>query len=264
MTDALKSTYESDGFLTGVPIISPAEALHHRAILEAVEAQRGSMHYQFKAHLAMQSPYQLATLPSLLDIVEQLIGPDILLYSVAYIIKEAHTQSHVSWHQDLTYWGLDSDAQVSVWLALSDASEASGCMHMLPGSHKLGKQEHHNTEDKNNVLLSGQTIRDIDTSTAVVTSLSPGQASFHHGWTMHTSKPNLTDDRRIGLNIQYIRPEVRQIKYHEDSAMLVRGVDNYGHFQTDQPATTDFDAQAWQQQIDLDARLKGIQGDTSQ
>jgi hypothetical protein len=81
---------------------------------------------------------------------------------------------------------------------------------------------------------------------------------------MHTSKPNLTDDRRIGLNIQYIRPEVRQIKYHEDSAMLVRGVDNYGHFQTDQPATTDFDAQAWQQQIDLDARLKGIQGDTSQ
>ena len=46
----------------------------------------------------------------LVDIVEQLIGPDILLYSAAYIVKEAHSESHVSWHQDLTYWGLDSNA----------------------------------------------------------------------------------------------------------------------------------------------------------
>ena len=93
------------------------------------------MHYPFKVHIAMNSPYQLATLPSLLDIVEQLIGPDILLYNTTYIINEAHTESHVSWRQDLTYWGLDADAQVSVWLALSEASEASGCMPVIPPSH---------------------------------------------------------------------------------------------------------------------------------
>jgi ectoine hydroxylase-related dioxygenase (phytanoyl-CoA dioxygenase family) len=263
MIDCFKSLYDDQGFLIGVPIISPADALAHRSILEAVEAERGPMHYQFKAHTAMQSPYQLATLPHLLDIVEQLIGPDILLYSAAYIVKEAHTESHVSWHQDLTYWGLDSDAQVSVWLALSDASEASGCMHMIPGSHRHGQQKHHNTQDANNVLLSGQTINDIDQNKSIVASLTTGQASFHHGWTIHCSKPNLSNDRRIGLNIQYISPAVKQIKQQQDSAMLVRGVDNYGHFQTDLPATSNFDVKAWQKQQALDAKLKGIQGNTT-
>jgi ectoine hydroxylase-related dioxygenase (phytanoyl-CoA dioxygenase family) len=264
MVDCLKSLYDEQGFLTGVPIISPAQALTHRSILEAVEAKRGPMHYQFKAHTAINSPYQLATLPNLLDIVEQLIGPDILLYSAAYIVKEAHSESHVSWHQDLTYWGLDSDAQVSVWLALSDASEASGCMHMVAGSHKHGQQKHHNTQDTNNVLLSGQTIADANTHQSVVTSLTAGQASFHHGWTIHCSKPNASNDRRIGLNIQYISPAVKQIKQQQDSAILVRGVDHYGHFQIDQPATSNFDVEAWQKQQALDAKLKGIQGDTTQ
>ena len=263
MVDCLKSLYDKDGFLTGVPIISPAKALTHRSILEAVEAERGPMHYQFKAHTAMNSPYQLATLPNLLDIVEQLIGPDILLYSTSYIVKEAYSESHVSWHQDLTYWGLDSDAQVSVWLALSDASEASGCMHMIAGSHRNGQQHHHHTQDENNVLLSGQTINDIDPNQSVVASLTAGQASFHHGWTVHCSKPNVSDDRRIGLDIQYISPTVKQIKQQQDSAMLVRGVDNYGHFQTDQPAVANFDVHAWKKQQALDAKLKGIQGDTA-
>jgi ectoine hydroxylase-related dioxygenase (phytanoyl-CoA dioxygenase family) len=263
MVDCLKSYYDKQGFVTGVPIISATEALTHRSILEAVEAERGPMHYQFKVHTVMNSPYKLATLPHLLDIVEQLIGPDILLYSAAYIVKEAHSESHVSWHQDLTYWGLDSDAQVSVWLALSDASEDSGCMHMIAGSHKRGQQKHHNTQDANNVLLSGQTIADIDTHQSVVTSLKAGEASFHHGWTVHCSKPNVSDDRRIGLNIQYISPAVKQIKLQQDSAILVRGVDNYGHFQTDQPATSNFDVEAWQNQQNLDAKLKGIQGNTT-
>jgi ectoine hydroxylase-related dioxygenase (phytanoyl-CoA dioxygenase family) len=264
MVDGLKSLYDTQGFLPAMHIISPIEALAHRSILEAVEAERGPMHYQFKIHTAMHSPYQLATLPGLLDIVEQLIGPDILLYNATYIIKEAHTESHVSWHQDLTYWGLDSDQQVSVWLALSEASEASGCMHMIPGSHINGQQKHHTTEDANNVLLNGQTIKDIDPSQSVVASLTTGQASFHHGWTLHCSKPNVSDDRRIGLSLQYINPAVKQIKQQQDSAMLVRGVDNYSHFQTDQPPMSNFNETAWLKQQALHTKLKHIQSDTKQ
>ena len=261
MKDRLKSLYDAQGFLTAVPIIDPKEALAHRSILEAAETQRGPIHYQNKMHTAMSSPFQLATLPSLLDIVEQLIGPDILLYNTTYIIKEAHTESHVSWHQDLTYWGLDSDAQVSVWLALSEASEASGCMHMIPKSHINGQQKHCTTADANNVLLSGQTVKDVDPSKSVVVSLTAGQASFHHGWTLHCSKPNVSDDRRIGLNIQYINPAVKQIKQQQDSAILVRGVDDYGHFQTDQPALSNFDKKAWLRQQSLHEKMKSIQGD---
>lgn len=261
MKDCLKSLYDAQGFLTAVPIINPKEALAHRSILEAVETERGPMHYQFKIHTAMNSPFKLATLPQLLDVIEQLIGPNILLYNTTYIIKEAHTESHVSWHQDLTYWGLDSDAQVSVWLALSEASEASGCMHMIPNSHINGQQKHHTTEDANNVLLSGQTVQGVNANESVVVSLTAGQASFHHGWTLHCSKPNVSDERRIGLNIQYINPVVKQLKQQQDSAILVRGVDDYGHFQTDQPALSNFDKKAWLRQQSLHTKLKRIQGD---
>ena len=110
---ALAETYNRDGYIGGVPILTPGEAATHRASMEAAEEQIGSLHYRSKAHTILTSPLQLATDSTVLDIVESLIGPDILLYNVTYIIKEANAPSHVSWHQDLTYWGLSHDDQVS-------------------------------------------------------------------------------------------------------------------------------------------------------
>ncbi|RUA23636.1 MAG: hypothetical protein DSY73_05705 [Actinobacteria bacterium] len=50
----------------------------------------------------------------------------------------------------------------------------------------------------------------VDDTDAVLCSLRSGEASFHHGWTLHSSRPNQSGDRRIGLNIQYLSPSVRQ------------------------------------------------------
>lgn len=240
----LADTYRRDGYISGVPIVTEAEAAEHRRILEDAEAQRGPMHYRSKMHTVMRSPLELATHPKVLDIVEALIGPDILLYNVTYIIKEPRAASHVSWHQDLTYWGLSHDDQVTLWLALSPATELSGCMRMLPGSHKDGMVTHETTDDAANVLLQGQTVAGVDEAKTVLCPLRPGQASFHHGWTLHASTPNRSDDRRIGLNVQYIAPHVRQLKHDHDSAMLVRGRDPFGHWQEDRPATADFEPAA--------------------
>ena len=145
-------------------------------------------------HTILQSSLDLATLPRILDIVEDLIGPDILIYNVTYIVKEANTPSYVSWHQDLTYWGLSHDDQVSMWLALSPATLESGCMRMIPGSQLSGRQHHETTEDHSNVLFQGQTVRGIDEGKSVTCALKPGEASFHHGWTLHASMPNNSND----------------------------------------------------------------------
>lgn len=240
----LADQYNRDGFVSGVPILSEAEAALHRNVLETAEAARGPMHYRSKMHTVMRSPYELATHPKVLDLVEALIGPDILLYNVTYIIKEPRASSHVSWHQDLTYWGLSDDAQVSMWLALSPATEVSGCMRMLPGSHKDGMIAHETTEDASNVLLQGQTVTGVDESRTVMCPLRPGEASFHHGWTLHASMPNASDDRRIGLNVQYLAAHVRQLKHDKDTAMLVRGDDPFGHWGSDTPAEGDFEPAA--------------------
>ena len=240
----LATEYDRNGYVSGIKLLGDAEAKSHRDALERAEQTRGSLHYLAKVHTIFRSPLELATLPAALDIVEQLIGPDILLFNVTYIIKEAGSASHVSWHQDLTYWGLSDDDQVSMWLALSPATDETGCMKMLPGSHKQGRREHAPTQDEHNVLLQGQTVAGIDERESVLCPLQPGEASFHHGWTLHASTPNAGTDRRIGLNVQYIAPHVRQTKHDMDTTLLVRGEDKFNHYDADIPATADFEPEA--------------------
>ncbi len=252
--------YGRDGFLSPVDILSEDDAARHRAAMEAAEAEIGPLHYKPKIYTILRSPLALVTNPRALDVVEALIGPDILLYNATYVVKEANTSAHVSWHQDLTYWGFDGDAQVSMWLALSPATAESGCMRMLPGSHKLGRREHAVTEDPNNVLFQGQTVTDVPEEQAVLCALQPGQASFHHGWTLHASMPNNSRDRRIGLNVQYIAPSMRQTKSDKDSALLVRGQDRFRHFTADRPAERDLDPAAMARQQVLERQYQAIAG----
>ena len=256
----LKSEYDRDGYISAIDILTTEEAARHRKMMEDAEAKIGPLHYQSKAHTILRSPLELAIREDILDIVEALIGPDILLYNVTYIVKEPHAASHVSWHQDLTYWGLSHDDQVSMWLALSPATAESGCMRMLPGSHVNGVIAHETTDDDNNVLLQGQTVHGVAEEKAVMCPLRPGQASFHHGWTLHASMPNLSADRRIGLNVQYLGAHVRQTKHDLDTAMLVRGEDRYNNFEVDIPAAGDLQPAALERQKMLRERYESIAG----
>ena len=254
-------SYARDGFVSPVRFLSEEQVFAHRQIMESAEAKIGKLHYKAKVYTILTSPFELATLPVVLDVVEEFIGPDILIYNIEYLVKEPRTPSFVSWHQDLTYWGFDSDDLVSMWLALSPATQESGCMRMIPGSHTVGMMEHAKTKDENNVLYQGQTVAGVDEKLAVVCDLKPGEASFHHGWTLHASMPNHSDDRRIGLNVTYLRPSMRQLKHQNDSAVLVRGVDSYGHFLPDKPAERDLDVEDLKQFEALNERYLSIAAD---
>ena len=260
MFSKLANKYYRDGFVSGIQIFSVREAKAHRDRLERAENQVGSLHYKSKVHTILTSPLEIATNSKALDIVESIIGPNILLFNVTYIIKEARPESHVSWHQDLTFWGLSHDDQVSMWVALSDANEVSGCMRMVPGSHHGGKLDHFITEDKNNVLLQGQTVGGVDENSSMLCPLKPGQASFHHGWTLHASMANKSDDRRIGLNVQYLATHVKQTKHDRDTALLLRGVDNYGHFGLDVGAKSDLNPAALLKQKELEELYRETAG----
>ncbi len=252
--------FARDGFVSPVDILTPWEAQTHRQRLEAAEQAAGPLHYKTKVHTILTSPYELARDARVLDVVEELIGRDILLYNVTYIIKEAHTDSHVSWHQDLTYWGFDGDAQVSMWLALSPATAESGCMRMVPGSHIAGRREHRLTDDTSNVLYQGQTVDGVVESRAVPCPLQPGQASFHHGWTLHASLPNASAERRIGLNVQYLAPSMRQTKHPYASAMLVRGEDRFGFYDADIAPASDLQPAALARQRELEQIYRATAG----
>ncbi|MEE8504742.1 MAG: phytanoyl-CoA dioxygenase family protein [Kiloniellales bacterium] len=258
---AAAELYARDGFLSPVDILTAEEAARHRACMEEVEAKIGPVHYKTKVHTILRSPLALATDPRVLDVVEALIGPDILIHNVTYIVKEAGSSSYVSWHQDLTYWGFDGDTQVSMWLALSPATGESGCMRMVSGSHVQGQRDHKLIDNPANVLFQGQTVPGVAEEEAVMCPLEPGQASFHHGWTLHASMPNRSKDRRIGLNAQYLAPHIRQTKHDLDSAMLVRGEDRYYHFHQDRPAESDLEPGAVERQRELERLYIATAGD---
>ncbi len=254
----LAQTYRSDGYVSPIRVVEEHEAAAHRSRLEAAEAEFGPQHYGVKAHTVIRSAWELATTPELLDAVEQCIGPNILIYDVTYIVKEPNTESYVGWHQDLTYWGLsDDDAQVSAWIALSPATALSGCMRMIPGSHLDGRRDHVTRPDPAAVLDLGQQIEDIDEQTSLVVPLQPGEASLHHGWTLHASAPNRSSDRRIGLNIQFVAPHARQTLHDNATARLVRGIDNDQNFGDDSPAATELDRDALVERQSKHALMKG-------
>jgi ectoine hydroxylase-related dioxygenase (phytanoyl-CoA dioxygenase family) len=188
---------------------------------------------------------ELVRHPGILDAIESLIGSDILLYHLTCWIKEPGDGSFVSWHQDGTYFNLTPAEHVTAWVALSDATLESGCMRMLPGSHRAGQQNHEQGPTVGNLLSNGQQVAlDIDESKAIDIIVPIGSVSFHHTHIVHSSGPNKSDDRRIGIGISYIPTRVRFVGERRIPAALVRGRDEYGHFDPEERPSADLDEAA--------------------
>lgn len=225
--------YHEDGFCFPVDVMTPEQALDFRARIETVEREHPealAATTRNNAHITFTCLDEIVHHQAILDAVEDLIGPDILCQGTVMFTKEANTSAFVSWHQDLTYVNLQPHDGVTAWLALSPATVENGCMQMIPGSHRQGIQTHSDTFGEDNILTRGQNIDDIDASKAVNICLQPGQMSLHHGRTIHSSGPNNSADRRMGVAIQqYIPPYVKGDD-EEDYALRVRGEDGYGHF----------------------------------
>lgn len=246
LPDDLASRYRSSGYYFPVNILSPQEAQAYRARLEADEAAQGERflkEFRHKPHLVANWAWELVNHPLILDAVEAVLGPDLLCWESALFMKNANSPEYISWHQDITYWGLDSDSVATAWLALSPSTVESGCMRVVPGSHTAEVAPHRDTYQKENLLSRGQEIEvDVDEAEAVDLVLEPGQASLHHVKIIHGSNPNRSADRRIGFAIRYITPSVGQVVGEGDSATLVRGEDRFGHFELEKRPHNDYAA----------------------
>src|SRR5690606_23406032 len=137
-----------------------------------------------------------------------------------------HADAFTLWHQDDAYFFLDPPEQVTAWVALSEASELAGCMRMIPGSHCEGLIEHTEKPSPGNIIRRGRAIHDrFSDDDGVTVPVRAGEMSLHNTHTIHSSGPNRSDDRRIGLGISYIPAHVRPTTEARSSALLVRGVD---------------------------------------
>jgi len=234
LTPQQVEAYGRDGYLCPLDAFDTAQARAYRDRLEAFEAAEGmkmSRGHNFKPHLLFPWVDEIVHSPAILDAVEDLIGPDIVLFHLSVWPKDAGSGTYVSWHQDATYFGLEPPVHVTAWVALTDASIEAGCMEVVPGSHRLGQLRHSEMQDPDNLLSRGQTLdAPVDRSRTAFMPVRAGQFSLHHTHLVHNSRPNRSSDRRVGLGISYIPAHVRCSSAQRVTALLVRGRDRFGHF----------------------------------
>lgn len=270
LSDTQVQHYRQDGFVSPIAVMDSSTASQYRQRFEQYEAANDGWYELSKGqklYLLQTWAAELACNETVLDAVQDVLGDNIFVWGLSLFVKDGQSPDYVSWHQDSTYWGLSDPDVVTAWFALSEANEINGCMKMLPGSHLNDQLEHHDTLHKNNLLTRGQEVSvDVDENQATLLPLKPGEVSLHHIRTVHASEPNRSQQRRIGVAVRYIAPHVKQLHAPMDSAWLVRGEDNFGHFVHETPPVADMDDGAKAEydrimQIRQDILYRNVDGD---
>ena len=144
-----------------------------------------------------------------IDLVEQLIGPDIILWNTHLFLKPPGDGKEVPWHQDGQYWPIRPLATCSLWIALDEVNEENGAMRYVPGSHQGELYAHHTDNGDhlclNQVLDEGQ----LPLEDAPYVRLMPGQFSLHDVNLVHGSAANRSTRRRCGFAIRYMPATAR-------------------------------------------------------
>ncbi len=253
LTSSQFDAFHELGYLFPVRVMAADHAASLRQRFERFEhgdlaaqfAGREHELYRFKAHLLFTWVDDIVHNPRTLDIVEDIIGPNILVWTVGVFIKEPWSDYRVQWHQDSVHTGLDKPGHlIRGWHALSISRPENGTMRFAPRSHKLGDLPHISDSGSDGMKLrDAHADYDVDEDQAVSVDLDPGEVAFFSSRTLHESGANSSADRRINVVVTYMPPEVRPAS-DKESAMLVRGVDNHGHWRHETRPVADLDPAA--------------------
>jgi ectoine hydroxylase-related dioxygenase (phytanoyl-CoA dioxygenase family) len=232
-------SYQRDGLLFPLSALSAGEVEYFRACHDELDQQLGgrpTAEQKGDRHLDVKWICDLATHPAVLDAVEDIIGPDILIHSSTIFTKYPRDEKFVSWHQDSHYWGLSEPRLVSAWIALTDSTIDNGCLRVLPGTHTRAFA-HLEEPRQTNILSRGTTVSGtVDVDQAIDIVLRAGEMSFHHANLIHGSNPNASAGPRIGVAVRYAATAVKQKKSHIP-VILARGRDDYHHYRLQERPT---------------------------
>ena len=205
LTDEQLARYHRDGYVIPDYRVPPTTL---RAIGDA-HRRLVDKHPEFSdycpAVLAFDTTFlRFAREPALLDMVEQILGPDFALWNSSFFAKPARTGSRTPWHQDGRYWPIRPITTCSAWIAVDDATRENGCLRVIPGSHRAGKLETHRHNPAAGLSLPLELEQDVDEPSVVDLVLEAGQISLHDVFLVHGSEPNASDNARRGLTLRFM------------------------------------------------------------
>ena len=215
--------FELQGFLAGLDVFSVRQCEEFRSHTEEFEHHHPddvSWALDIKCNLLFDWVYELSTFPLLLDIVSELIGPDVLLTNSIFRIKEPLSSTHYGWHQDAARIQVNP-AFVIVYISISDATTENGCLRVIPGSNQRIEPFHLVSYAERQVAR----VSHVDESNAVDMVLRQGQVGIFDCNTIHGSSSNNSRNRRFALVNDYT-PAAAQQSVGTGSGQLVRGLNS--------------------------------------
>jgi hypothetical protein len=241
--------FRQEGYaLPGLQLLPPEELEALTNTFEDIQAQwvaqGGQPEHMDVPHFYFPELHRFLFNDDVLDVVQDLIGPDIALFSSHFISKPAGNGKRVPWHEDSAYWkgnfscpeNPDSDGMdvVTIWLAIDPSHPENSNMKVIPRSHLNGYSEYEDVKDPNASVFNTNIKSDqFDESTAVDCTLKKGEFSLHHAKTIHGSDKNTSDMRRCGYTMRFIST---RSKFHPENTWgklphlyLARGVDHAGN-----------------------------------
>jgi hypothetical protein len=182
-------------------------------------------------HFTDPSLFEWLFSDEVLDRVEQIIGPDIALWSSHFICKPGGDGKRVPWHEDSAYWKgqLEPMNVCTLWLAIDPSTRSNGCMYVVPGSHDNGFSDYDPVDTRKNVFNTEITPAQRKDAMAVAIELQPNQASLHDGKLQHGSPENTSTQRRCGYTMRYMPTSTTFTRSRDKDALhqvyLARGRD---------------------------------------
>jgi len=234
LTPSQVDFYNREGYLFPLNLFSPREAEQNRAYFNGLLAQsEGRNAYALNCYQTRCAGiYDLCMAERILDVVEDIVGPNIICWATHYFCKMPHDEKRVPWHQDASYWKLSPARTVTVWLAIDDADEENAAMRFIPRTHDMGPLRWRAAEGP--AVLDQEIVDVASLGEPVSDILKAGQISLHADMLAHGSEPNASDRRRCGLTLRFCPPEVRIVDEHwKESvhAIICRGEDPTGRWE---------------------------------
>ncbi|MBO6673612.1 MAG: phytanoyl-CoA dioxygenase family protein [Rhizobiales bacterium] len=225
--------YNREGFITGLTAFDEAGATQNRAyfysLLEQAGPEGGYAINCFQARL--KGVWDLCTNPTILNHVEDIVGPNIICWASHFFAKLPGDPKTVPWHQDASFWHLAPARTVTVWLAIDDADVDNAAMRFIPRTHDKGELQWQAAGDGN--VLDKELVGAQELGKPFSNTLKAGQFSLHADMLAHGSLPNTSERRRCGLTIRYCPPEVTITDAQWETgieAILCRGEDPTGRW----------------------------------
>jgi phytanoyl-CoA hydroxylase len=222
----MNEQYEEEGFFLARGVFDAAEVQEMRdgiaRILERVEATGNDRDHTWAGvdpSLKLKGFHDLqyhdavftrmVAHPRLIEVLTDLIGPNVQLHHSKMLVKPPEEGAPFPMHQDYPYFPHERHSVLAASIHLDDTDEENGCLHVIPGSHKLGPLE---------AVGEAHTV-DYPLESGTPCPAGAGDVLFFNYLTIHGSGVNRSTRTRRNVLFQYRDPA--------DAPVLREGVEEH-------------------------------------